>query len=55
MSTVATTIARKLWSPSSYTQYKRYIDYFSAEDQVFKYIENLPPIVSQRRINLLKR
>jgi len=36
MSTFATTIARKLWSPQSYTQYKRYIDYFSPNDAVFK-------------------
>lgn len=55
MPSIATTIAKKLWSPKSYANYKRYIDYFSPEDLVFKYIQNLPPIVSAQRINLLKR
>ena len=55
MPSVVTTIARKLWSPHSYTNYKRYIDYFSPEDKVFQYIQTLPPIVSTQRINLLKR
>ena len=55
MSSVVTTIARKLWSPCSYVNYKRYIDYFAPEDKVFQHIQTLPPIVSTQRINLLKR
>lgn len=55
MPSIATTIAKKLWSPNSYVNYKRYIDYFSPEDQVFQYIQKLPPIVSAHRINLLKK
>lgn len=55
MSSVVTTIARKLWSPCSYVNYKRYIDYFAPEDKVFQHIQTLPPIVSTQKINLLKR
>ncbi len=38
MTSIATAITRKLWSPKSYTEFKRYIDYFSPEDKVFKFI-----------------
>ena len=55
MSFISTNVARRLWSPYSYTGYKRYIDYFSHEDAVFQFISKLPPIVSTNRINLLKK
>jgi 3-deoxy-D-arabino-heptulosonate 7-phosphate (DAHP) synthase class II len=54
MSTVSSSILRKLWSPHSYAEYKRYIDYFSTTDKIFNHISQLPPIVSTKKINKLR-
>ncbi len=55
MSTISSSILRKLWDPHTYIEYKRYIDYFSPSDKIFEYISQLPPIVSAKKIDNLRK
>ena len=43
-------IQRTVWSPHSYTHFKRYIDYFNSEDPVFAKLATMPNIVKPEKV-----
>ena len=44
-------IQRAVWSPHSYVNFKRYIDYFSPDDPVFAKLASMPNIVKPEKIH----
>ena len=43
-------IHRPIWSPHSYTAFKRYIDYFNHEDPIFAKLATMPAVVKPEKV-----